>query len=843
MAVDETGAGTEPREAVPTAPNEPGAPGEPSESGELSDSETAELAGPLGARMGQGLERLLATGDPQVATAEEERMRHEAETDPETPLEVPDSGVAAKLSDLESGAALAAPGEPARPFSGDPARALAASWMPPGIQGIDVSSHQSNVDWQGVWNQGARFAYVKATEGTYYKNPFYSQQYNGSKNTGMVRGAYHFAIPSRGSAATEANYFVNNGGGWSADGSTLPPLLDIEYNPYPQLGNTCYDMTAGQMVSWIREFSNTIKARTGRTPMIYTTTDWWRTCTGNSSAFADHPLHLANYSRTPGAIPAGWTTYNVWQYSSTGPFVGDSNVWNGTAASLYDFAVRQPSAPSITSAADVLAIDPAGTLLNYRARGTGQLNPPLAIGTGWSGTVSIHATDWNGDGVFDLLAQNASGDLNLYYGQGSGGFSGPRTVGTGWAQLRITVGTWDTASKLPGVIASDTRGRGWYYANTTGAVMASAPVALGTGFEGTLATLMDFNGDGVQEIILRRSNGDLVSRPRSANGTAGNAKTIGVGWQDAAALRTVTGFAGAGTLGILAEFAGGDLRYYGASKTGYWVSSPKVGQGWGPYLLANTQSLNTPPGPSIPSTSDIVTVSGAGDLLLYRAMLGGALRGPTRIGSGFYGVESFHTVDWNRDGVVDVVVQWAKGTVSVYHGLRQGGFAPARTIGSAGWDSLTVYPDPVVSQSGLPGILARDRAGNLRRYTNPDGASLMQGGTIIGQGWNGLRILSLDWNGDATADILALRPNGDMAYYRRDASGGFASSAPAVIGTGWDAFPTVAAGSDVMGYGGASVLAVDRRGNLYNYQVTGTGWWADKTILGTGWSGLLLGGS
>lgn len=100
-----------------------------------------------------------------------------------------------------------------------------------GIQGVDVSGHQGNVNWTTAWNQGGRFAYVKATEGTYYTNPFYSQQYNGSANVGMVRGAYHFAIPNVGSAVAEANYFVDNGGGWSPDGRTLPPLLDIEYNP------------------------------------------------------------------------------------------------------------------------------------------------------------------------------------------------------------------------------------------------------------------------------------------------------------------------------------------------------------------------------------------------------------------------------------------------------------------------------------------------------------------------------------------------------------------------------------------------------------------------------------
>lgn len=63
--------------------------------------------------------------------------------------------------------------------------------------GMDVSSHQGNVDWASWWGQGMKFAYVKATEGTTYKNPYFAQQYNGSYNVGMIRGAYHFGLPAR----------------------------------------------------------------------------------------------------------------------------------------------------------------------------------------------------------------------------------------------------------------------------------------------------------------------------------------------------------------------------------------------------------------------------------------------------------------------------------------------------------------------------------------------------------------------------------------------------------------------------------------------------------------------
>ncbi|MCT1602116.1 lysozyme, partial [Kocuria sp. p3-SID1433] len=216
-----------------------------------------------------------------------------------------------------------------------------SAWQPAGIQGMDVSGWQPSVNWSREYAMGARFAYVKATEGTTYTSPTFSSQYIGSYQSGMTRGAYHFAVPTLTSTgAAQADYFVDNGGGWSGDGRTLPGLLDIEYNPYPAYGNICYDLTQSQMINWIESFSNRYEQRTGRLPAIYSTTDWWATCTGNTSRFKDHPLMIARWTGSPGVMPNGWSTYDIWQYSETGPFSGDSNVFGGNAAKLRDLAIN-----------------------------------------------------------------------------------------------------------------------------------------------------------------------------------------------------------------------------------------------------------------------------------------------------------------------------------------------------------------------------------------------------------------------------------------------------------------------------------------------------------------------
>jgi len=200
------------------------------------------------------------------------------------------------------------------------------------VKGMDVSGYQGNVAWSTAWANGARFAYVKATEGTYYTNPYFAQQYNGSYNAGMIRASYHFARPDTTTGAAQADYFVNHGGGWSKDGKTLPGVVDLEYNPY---GSTCYGLTHAQMAAWITSFSNQYHKRTTRWPVIYTSTSWWSQCLGTSHDYSNHsPLWVARYASSVGTLPWPWTVYTFWQYADSGIFPGDQDVFNGAYSRL-----------------------------------------------------------------------------------------------------------------------------------------------------------------------------------------------------------------------------------------------------------------------------------------------------------------------------------------------------------------------------------------------------------------------------------------------------------------------------------------------------------------------------
>lgn len=289
-----------------------------------------------------------------------------------------------------------------------------------GVQGIDVSSHQGNVDWASYWAQGKRFAYVKATEGTYHVNPFYGQQYGGSADVGMKRGAYHFAVPNDSTGAVQANYFINNGGSWTKDGKTLPGAVDLEWNPYE--GGPCYGKTKAQLVTWIDDFVDVYRTHTGRAPVIYTSTQWWADCVG-STAFASAPLWIARYNSDVGALPSGWTQWKFWQYDND-PI--DQDKYVGTSAELQQFADdgRIPTGFATTLSPTTVVYGATAKFsgkLYRKDTGAGSSSKPVElqrrkVGTSTWSTLSTTSTGSGGSFTFAVKPSSNSDYRAVYAG-------------------------------------------------------------------------------------------------------------------------------------------------------------------------------------------------------------------------------------------------------------------------------------------------------------------------------------------------------------------------------------------------------------------------------------------
>ncbi|HEX6342899.1 GH25 family lysozyme [Umezawaea sp.] len=177
------------------------------------------------------------------------------------------------------------------------------------VSGVDVSAQEpTEADWTALWQQGKRFAYVLATEGVDRVNPGFGGQYAESFDAGLIRGAYHFALPDRSSGADQAEFFVDKGGAWTNDGMTLPGALNLEFNPY---GKACYGLSRAALSDWVLDFGDTYHEWTGRYPVVYTSTTWWSQCAG-AEAGPVNPLRVDKHSATPGALPRGRGVYPLW---------------------------------------------------------------------------------------------------------------------------------------------------------------------------------------------------------------------------------------------------------------------------------------------------------------------------------------------------------------------------------------------------------------------------------------------------------------------------------------------------------------------------------------------------
>lgn len=729
-------------------------------------------------------------------------------------------------------------------------------WSPDGIQGIDVSSHQPDVNWTTEWNYGSRFAYVKTTEALSYQNPEWREQYTGSYNVGMIRGSYHFAIPNVSSGKAQANYMVNNGGGWSADGKTLPPLLDIEYNPYPELGNTCYNMSPSEMVAWIKDFSNTIKARTGRLPAIYTTADWWDYCTANSTAFKDHPLHVAHYpldgyTLAEPSLPAGWTSFDIWQYSSSGPFVGDSNVWHGTMTQLRNFAKNASDTvtTSVLSAApgdlngdgrsDLLSRRTDGTLWYYPGNGSGGYGSPTRVGGGWQiYNALIGVGNYDGDSRPDLLARHNDGSLWFYRGKGGASFEPRVLVGTsGWNQFSDVIGVGDlNVDGRRDLLASRPDGIVYLYPGRgTGRTAPRVRIADDWQSYDKLVAPQDFTGDGKTDVIATKPDGTLwllrgTGRQPTLGASFSGEQRIGVsGWQSFSQILGIWDNNRDGKQDLLGIYADGGLGFYEGTEftepEGYKSRVFTRNSGWEVY-----NQMITPGDFNGDGKADLIGRMADGTLWFIPGEGNGSYGSRMRIGHGW---QIYHDItgvgDYDRDGHADLVARQKDGTLWFYAGTGRvntsnEGYQRRVKIGTGGWNQFaSLLGAGDINRDGNNDLLAVRPDGTAWLYAGP-GNGQHGSRTQIASGWEQYSYLTAtgDYTGDGTGDIVARKPDGTLWLLSGGAaySSGWFASERKIGNNGWNTFSRIIGPGDFNADRKIDLLGIEPNGSMWFYAGT-----------------------
>lgn len=708
------------------------------------------------------------------------------------------------------------------------------TWMPGfGVQGLDVSKYQAGINWQTQWNMGARFAYIKATEGNYYTSTTFSDQYQGSRAVGMIRGAYHFANPAASSGADQARIFVRSGGGWSGDGYTLPPVLDFEDNPYAgqvinnyYQGNKCYDMSPSELVNWAKDFSNTMQSLTGRMPVMYTNAPWWNLCAGGASGFDSWPLWIASWpgqqSAGPTALPKGWGTYSFWQYSDKGPFAngGDSNVWNGDYASLQRFATGTP--PPVPT-------DPTRRL--------------------------VAPGDFDGDGLADQIQRKANGELWFYPGNGAGQYLAGRRIGSGWGiyDRILGVGDYNSDGKND-LIARKLDGSLWFYAGT-GKVSAAdegyrAVVRIGEyGWDAfdSLLGVRDFDGDGKPDLAARTPDGSLYLYSGTGTGQAGTGRKIDYGWQIFDLLIAVQDFDGDGTNDLAGRRSDGTLWLYSNTGRAVLINGRQIGSGWGIYDDAvGTGDSNGD------RMADFVASEPSGAVYFYAgtAMKDQGYQGARKIGE--YGWDAFNALvaiqDFNGDGKGDLLARKPDGTLWFYPGNGTGAYGAPKRIGDYGWDAFDSFAGVGdVNGDGKNDLLARKPDGTLWLYPGTGRVDATSNGHAAARkigafGWEAFDTITGagDLNGDGKSDLLARQPNGSLWLYKGTGKVDSANSGYQVgmkVGDyGWEAFDQLFGAGDFNADGKNDLLARKSDGTLWFYPGNGTGIPGSAIRVGTGWN-------
>lgn len=203
------------------------------------------------------------------------------------------------------------------------------------ITGVDVASYQhpsgAAINWSQVRAAGHQFGYVKATESTYYTNPYFASDWASIAASGMYRGAYHYAKPALpiSTAIDQARYFVSRTGSMTG-AQDLPGELDLE-----ETGG----LNQSDLAQWTREFLAEVTRLTGKKPLVYTGRWFWQ---GNIGSYGNdigqnYRLWTADYhcQRQDGSlfcdpntdtynppVYGGWGQWSFWQNYSVGAVPG-----------------------------------------------------------------------------------------------------------------------------------------------------------------------------------------------------------------------------------------------------------------------------------------------------------------------------------------------------------------------------------------------------------------------------------------------------------------------------------------------------------------------------------------
>jgi GH25 family lysozyme M1 (1,4-beta-N-acetylmuramidase) len=658
------------------------------------------------------------------------------------------------------------------------------------LNGVDVSSfqHPSNaaINWASVAGAGYQFAAIKATEGNYYVNPYYANDAAAAVAAGMYVAAYHFANPPDSTGAAQADYAVQNAGNYKVGGQYLPLALDLEYDPYST--DWCYGLSPAQMVSWISDFVTEATTLTGAAPIIYTPRNWWELCTGSSTAFGNEVLWVPAYSAgTPGALPDGWNTWTIWQYTSSGTVAGisgsvDLDYFSGGPQSEQT-TVNAPASVQIRTL-NVLA----GQQVTYTATG---LPPGLTIDAAGlisgtpttAGSYQVTVTPSSSSAVLPATVSftwniQASGQapvitsantatfhpgLASIFTVAATGLPAPTFSETGALPAGVTLGSDGVLSGTPAIGTVGSYPIQITATNSAGGVTQAFTLVVSVPAATTSAPAVLNYSDGTLALYSVRSDGNVWTDSQSSPGGAFS------GWQP---LTSGGGFAGtpavvessSGVIGVYARTTSGAIKGSSQAAPGGAASA------W--VQIGSASNLVSDP---------TVLLTKAGVVALYAAGSGGVIDGASQSApGGAFG--SWQALSGNRGfsgrpavlqtptGIIAIYARTSAGTLlGTSQHVVGGAFGAWGQLGTAA--NLASDPTVLLTSSGVIAVYAATTGGAV------EGVSQAVAYGPFGR-WQALSPA----DGFSGRPAVLQTPTGIIAIYARTSGGTLLGTSQHVVG-------------------------------------------------------------
>lgn len=132
------------------------------------------------------------------------------------------------------------------------------------VKGVDVSSYQLDIDWKGLENEGFKFAFIKATEGSSHVDERFEYNWEEAGKTDMKIGAYHFLSYDTDGKSQANNFIETVNKKWGM----LPPIIDVElYGKYIES-----PPDKNRVIKILDKVIEELEDYYGKKPIIYTNT-------------------------------------------------------------------------------------------------------------------------------------------------------------------------------------------------------------------------------------------------------------------------------------------------------------------------------------------------------------------------------------------------------------------------------------------------------------------------------------------------------------------------------------------------------------------------------------------